>query len=361
MSTQRRILVLYSEAMGYVTNVFRLLHRNHGLDVHVVRWDTADQRLTPYAPAPCEGVRYYARSEYDNDSLLTLARDLSPQLVYVSGWMDRSYLRVASAQRRAGTPVIGALDNQWRGTIRQRIACGLSKRTVRKCFDFLTVPGEAQYEFARRLGFQPSRIIPYMYSANTDPYRAVYERHRDEKARDYPRRFLFAGRYSDAKGLDTLVSAFEASCRISDHDWELKLIGNGPLRDSLADRERVFVCDFMSQEELAREASHAGVFVLPSRWEPWGVVIHEFAAAGLPLLCSDACGAARTFLIDGYNGHTFDAGSISDLTNRLLDFTAWPTELLVRAGDRSAALSMRITPELTAASIVSCMNGNHPS
>lgn len=38
-----------------------------------------------------------------------------------------------------------------------------------------------------------------------------------------------------------------------------------------------------------------GVFILPSRIEPWGVVVHEFSAAGFPLLLSDQVGSAESF------------------------------------------------------------------
>lgn len=42
----------------------------------------------------------------------------------------------------------------------------------------------------------------------------------------------------------------------------------------------------MPQEELAEELEKAGAFILPSVTEPWALVIHEAACAGLPILAS---------------------------------------------------------------------------
>jgi glycosyltransferase involved in cell wall biosynthesis len=51
-------------------------------------------------------------------------------------------------------------------------------------------------------------------------------------------------------------------------------------------------------EILARH----GVFVLASRFEPWGVAIAEACAAGLPVIHSEACGAAVELVRPYFNG-----------------------------------------------------------
>ncbi len=82
-------------------------------------------------------------------------------------------------------------------------------------------------------------------------------------------------------------------------DWELHLIGNGSLKAQLEATAGVVLKDFMQPEQLILEVANTGCFLLPSRGEPRGVVAHEFAAAGLPLILSDSVGAAGTFLISG--------------------------------------------------------------
>jgi len=117
----------------------------------------------------------------------------------------------------------------------------------------------------------------------------------------------------------------------------------------------VEVKGFLQQEDLAEETAGAGAFVLPSRREPWGVVVHEFAAAGLPLILSSACGAATEFLIPGYNGFVFeneDATGLAQSLNRLFALTE-PERRMMRR--RSMRLAGRISPETAAANLLSVL------
>ena len=59
---------------------------------------------------------------------------------------------------------------------------------------------------------------------------------------------------------------------------------------------------FVQPDDLPAVLERAGCLVLPSRFEPWGVVVHEAAAAGLPIVCTPVCGAATRLVLDGYNG-----------------------------------------------------------
>lgn len=86
------------------------------------------------------------------------------------------------------------------------------------------------------------------------------------------------------------------------------LIGNGPDYAKLKGYPDVEIKDFMPQEELAEELEKAGAFILPSVTEPWALVIHEAACAGLPILASDCCGAVSCFVKDGENGFLFKPG-----------------------------------------------------
>jgi len=40
---------------------------------------------------------------------------------------------------------------------------------------------------------------------------------------------------------------------------------------------------------------NSGCFILPSRYEPWALVIHEAACAGLPIICTNVCGTVDHF------------------------------------------------------------------
>jgi glycosyltransferase involved in cell wall biosynthesis len=87
-----------------------------------------------------------------------------------------------------------------------------------------------------------------------------------------------------------------------------------------------------------------GVFVLPSTYEPWGVVVHEHACAGFPLLLSTAVGAADRFLVEGENGHRFIAGDKGTLKNMMRMLMLSSNDELRAMGQRSAELGAQWTP-----------------
>ncbi|MBL0340385.1 MAG: glycosyltransferase [Bacteroidetes bacterium] len=88
-----------------------------------------------------------------------------------------------------------------------------------------------------------------------------------------------------------------------------------------------------------------GVFILPAYYEHWGVVVHEFAAAGFPLICSTTTSAATKFLNDGKNGYFHQPCSVDSLVEVFMKIMLTPTEKLVQMGTASAEIASTITPD----------------
>jgi glycosyltransferase involved in cell wall biosynthesis len=343
-----RILYLYEEVMGYTVATLRSLTAL-GAEVHVVHWD--HRKLTPYRIPLLPDIHTYARSELSAGGMQRLADEIAPAITVVSGWTDRGYLRVSRTLRSRHAPVVVALDGHWRGGARQRVASLLgSAGFLRRYFSHAWVTGAYQFEYARRLGFDKDRIIFDLYSADLTLFLQAFEERVASRRAEYPRRFLFIGRMEPIKGLDTLREAWRL---LGDgrRGWELQLIGNGSLRAGLDVGEDVVVREFLQPGELAREVADAGCFVLPSRSEPWGVVVHECAAAGLPLILSDVVGAGTTFLIPGMNGYRFRADDPRDLASRMASITAATDDELRTMSRHSHRISQRITPESSAANL----------
>jgi glycosyltransferase involved in cell wall biosynthesis len=98
------------------------------------------------------------------------------------------------------------------------------------------------------------------------------------------------------------------------------------------------------------------VFVMPSRVEPWGVVLHEFAAAGFPVICSDAVGASEVFIKEGENGYIYEAGNIEALKMCLNQITSQPVNRLQEMGQNSVKLAMEITPDKWAKTVMALVS-----
>src|SRR5262249_27569296 len=129
--------------------------------------------------------------------------------------------------------------------------------------------------------------------------------------------FLTVSRFAPEKNLSRLVRAF-ALYRRSTPDasaWDLVLCGDGPDADPVAQAIRdsglahsIQRPGFLQAGELTRWYAFASAFVHPSLMEPWGLVVNEAAACGLPLLVSERAGCSPTLVPDppGTTGRTFD-------------------------------------------------------
>jgi glycosyltransferase involved in cell wall biosynthesis len=125
--------------------------------------------------------------------------------------------------------------------------------------------------------------------------------------------------------------------------------GAGPLAAVLRGTTGVEVLDFVQPAELPGLMASCGCFVLPSRFEPWGVVLHEAAAAGLPLIATSACGAATRLLQDGYNGVLVAPGQVASLADAMSAVASSPQGRLAEMSAASVSLSRQFTPERWAA------------
>lgn len=346
------MLVLYSEVMPYTVACLRSMVARFGVEVHVVRWDK--KVLTPYVPPVVEGVSYYLRSSYSLDDLKQLLAQLNPDLVFTSGWMDKDYIRICEVAKGKGIPVVTSADTHWAGSWRQRIGTLYARIFFRRYFDFIMVPGAFQFEFARKIGFRSEQILFNFYSADVDFYSGIFHKYLEAKKSDYPRNILYLGRFAEVKNIGLLISVFEEVAKAGS-DWNLILIGNGPLENSIPKSDRIKVHPFTSPQDLEGILAKTGIFCLPSKDEPWGVVVHEMASCGIPLLISDVCGAGHEFVRNGLNGFRFKSGDHESLREKMERLMSMNSEQLIRMGVQSNVISKHISPEGWASELYSIM------
>ena len=133
-------------------------------------------------------------------------------------------------------------------------------------------------------------------------------------------------------------------------------IGKGTLKSYLLQQSDITVIDFLQPDELIGQLRDFGCFVLPSRSEPWAVVLHEFSAAGFPIICSDVCGAAPVFVTPGINGYVFKCNSMSGLEGQLLKIINSSDQKLFDMSENAHKSGQKITPEISAASFLSILD-----
>lgn len=308
----------------------------------------------PYHFADTENIKIVSRSSFSRAAdLIAWLKAENPDALYVAGWVDRTYLQAVRAFPHL--PRIIGLDNPWTGSLRQRLGAVAYGRSLRSTFTHCWVAGAPQYVFARRLGFTDSRILRYLYCADTARFAEAYTRKTGRNEKQYPRTLLYVGRYVAYKNpvlLARVFSRLEADGKTN--GWSLDLVGAGPLKKELEEyaSDSIRIQGFTSPDQLPERMGQAGAFCLPSRNEHWGVVIHEAAAAGLPMVLSDSCGAATEFLLHGYNGWLVPTDDEQALRAGLLRLFSATDAELTGMGQRSAQLAQRISQALWAASLM---------
>jgi glycosyltransferase involved in cell wall biosynthesis len=345
-----RLLVLYAEVMPYNVACFEDFTNTTGGSIIVISWGPG-KKLTPYVPPYNRAIEYKTTDEFDLEKIILLINSFKPALLYVSGRMELMFLEASLFARKLGIPVIGNSDNQYTGSWKQWIYKLGSWWFWKRYFNFMMVPGLFQYEYMRFLGFGREAILFPQYCADTTLFQKNFNEHCNSGVKkEY---ILFTGRLETIKGLDVLLDAFTALREEKQIDLKLLIVGSGSLGHLIATDDSIVWKGFLSQEEIVEILPRVKFFCLPSKKEPWGVVLHEFAAAGLPIVATSVCGACSAFVKDGYNGFIVPPNSKEALKKVILRMAKMSDEQIRIFGTRSYELSKQITPQMWSAAIQS--------
>jgi glycosyltransferase involved in cell wall biosynthesis len=128
------------------------------------------------------------------------------------------------------------------------------------------------------------------------------------------------------------------------------IVGDGPERITLeryVSSYKVPAVRFLgavSWREVPKLFACADVLVIPSTSEPWGLVINEAMACGMPVIASANCGACDDLVRNGVNGIVFNPYSKEDLCSALQMFVS-EEELIDRMGHASLEVIAMFTPQ----------------
>lgn len=289
---------------------------------------------------------------YSKQQLLQKIKDYAPDAIITAGWMIPEYNWVCKQIKKSlNIPVVAMSDTPWYGTWKQKINALISPFHVKKAFTHLWVAGIKQYDYARKLGFSNEQIIFNSLCGDTETFNKVQL---EPKKDNYPKNFIYIGRFEKIKGLQNLIEAWSG---IKDKKgWTFTLIGAGTMKEELQKSGNFIVKDYMTQDKLVNELQNAGCFVLPSLHEPWALVIQEAAIAGLPIICTETCGAAPHFVINNYNGFKIKNNDVNDLQQKLTQIINMTDNQLSLMSGNSRKISHSICPEFQLANLLQLIN-----
>ncbi|GAC1577329.1 MAG: hypothetical protein NVS3B5_09390 [Sphingomicrobium sp.] len=268
-----------------------------------------------------------------------------PEVFIQSGWSFRAFSTLGREAKARGACIIGLSDANWRGDFRQVVLAPLAFRVQHKAhFDAMIVPGEQGSRLMRYFGMPGNCVLEGMYGADPTLFRG------GGPLQARPKTFLFVGQFIARKDVLGLARAFLRFSELQP-GWSLRLIGSGVQRDLIPLDARILVDDFVQPEALAACYRQARFFVLPSRSEAWGLVVHEAALCGCALILSDAVASASD-LAESTNAVRFRAGDEGDLVRALFEASKRDAEWLGQAEIRSRAVAGQFGPDRFSQAVV---------
>lgn len=237
---------------------------------------------------------------------------------------------------------------------------GMLKRVFFSSCDVFFGYGTRSKEMLLHYGANPARIF-YRVQAAALPDSYNLEDARASRIMRAPPgdapRFLYVGRLSPEKGLDTLLLALHNLRRYKPAAM-LELVGSGPQEEALKKQaialgldQSVVFTGSLGQDALGEVYSRATCLVLPSRSEPWGLVVNEALHYGCPVIVSDRCGCVPELVVDGVTGFAFKTDDVDDLAQKMMTVATQFTDPGLVA-DRCLKLISKYTPEAAAKQIL---------
>ncbi len=258
--------------------------------------------------------------------------------VMIHGYTCRFEIQLVRAARRLGIRVVlrGELTDDrsyqvkwYRRLLRESYLKWFYKQIDRFCYI-----GENARRHLLRMGVSEERMFFSPYSVDSHLFEEQHKRLDHEQCRHElgiaPEQFvvLFSGKFIPRKAPLLLL---EAIARLADRDrLTLIMAGTGELRSEVETRAkallggRAVLPGFVNQTQLGRYFRAADVFVLPSHFETWGLVVNEGMHFGLPVIVSSAVGSAADLVREGETGLVFPSGCAEGLAACLQKFLDVP-------------------------------------
>jgi glycosyltransferase involved in cell wall biosynthesis len=346
---RRRLLVVSSHVVQYASPMFRKMAKDPRFDILVaycsmqgadsgidpgfgvkVTWDEPQLDGYPwvYPPnrAPHGGVGHFWGLL--NPGLWKVVREGRFDAMYVSGYFYASAWIAILAAKWHRVPIIFSTDGH---NLRTWSAQSLWKQRFKK---FLT---RRIYLLGRVVLAGSSGTIKYLKVLGVPPDRILLGRNVVDNQwwtergaqvdRDAVRASwgippwasvaLFCAKLQLWKAPQDVLEAF---ARADIPNSYLVFAGDGPLRGALEQRannlgisQRVRILGFVNQSQLPSVYRSADLFVLPSLYEPFGLVVNEAMLCGCAVAVSDRVGAKYDLLREGENGYIFPAGNVEAL------------------------------------------------
>ncbi len=314
-----------------------------------------------------EAADYYPGGRRRREAFCWALEQANPDVVAVNGWNNFGSLAAARCCMEQGIPMV-VMSESARGDEPRTLWKEIIKRRIVDLYAAALVGGQRHFEYLVELGMPRERIFTGYDVVDNDWFaRRAIEIRNSHLRRGYGGQaafeirkkyalpenyFLASARFIEKKNLSSLIRAY-AEYREKwkgDTPWDLVLLGDGPMRDTLNTQlatlnlqAQVHLPGFKPYDELPVYYGLAKAFVHASTTEQWGLVVNEAVASGLPVIVSNRCGCVPELVQD--NGFTFDPANESELAERLLQMASLSADERRRLGEASYRIAANFAPD----------------
>ncbi|MBD0387782.1 MAG: glycosyltransferase family 4 protein [Nostoc sp. C3-bin3] len=273
------------------------------------------------------GKSYQNAPVFLNPDVIYQLWKLQPDVIICGGWHHFTHWLALVYARITKTPLLiwsesTLKDERSVSKIKHKLKTGIIHQA-----DGYIVPGQAQKNYllkfkanSEKIYMAPNAVDSIFFTSQSQIYRqnkAFYQQKSGLKGCV----ILYVGRLIDEKGIPELLQAF---AKLSTYKQvTLVIVGDGfqaTEYHSYCQHNQidcVVFAGFQPQSALPQYYGIADIFVFPTKTDPWGLVLNEAMAAGLPIICSDAAGAADDLVMNGKNGYLVTVGDANKLSEAL--------------------------------------------
>lgn len=330
--------------IGFVTNLrapYRTLQINEFLKIkdtvfNVYYTDNKNEGRTwridteiKFNEIDLKGYRLFSKYGYINRGLFNIVND--NDFIILGGYDQPSYILVSIICKIFNKPYVLLYDGISCDKIykKENYIKKLLKKIVIDNSKAIMGNGQVSREyFLKNFNYSADKIFNQYLTVDISNLNNLYN-NKELYRKEYRSKLgiennakvlVYSGRLVEIKNIEAVIIALE---KIKSEKIVFLITGGGKLQKTLMDTARklgvkLIITGFISrQEELFKHYFAGDAFILPSVDEPWGLVVNEAMAAGLPVIVSNICGCSLDLVQDGVNGYIIDPYNIGDISDKI--------------------------------------------
>ncbi len=229
----------------------------------------------------------------------------------------------------------------------------ISKCLIYRAKGFFAVSVFAE-EYFKCLGIKPEKIYRFGYFRNVEKLNFI-------KTESTINQLIFVGQLIERKGIFTLLESIKNISEIPSN-FHLNIIGTGILETQIKQciqthhlENFITLQGVINSENMAQYIQEADLLILPSVFDGWGMVVNEALQSHIPVLISDQCGA-KELIQHEQNGLIFEAQNVESLSEKLLKFLQFSSEMKAEMKSKVIETSKKIEIPQVADYLIDCLN-----